>query len=363
MLFAAAVAGGLLVVGLRGRPWPLRAGLPGACLAAAATAVAVEQRWIAAVIGESVALRGAREALPVGAAGSRGPAYWFRGRMTGAFHSLLSGGASAPRMLAVLVALSVLGYAAWICRRRRPGWEWDITLTLVVASGLYLALAIRGQKQDMTGLLAAWPLAVLGLASLSGAIAPAAKFAAAVTALFVVAVLATQYRIGGGVEWGARYLSPVLAPLAVLASLGLVRIRDTVSPLPRGRRRVVLGALVMLAVVPSATGLALMATERSRSGRLVDEVTSGGSGLVVTDIVALPRAAWRTHPGVAWMLVVPGELDEAVAALREGGARRVTAVVPAGTDGAILARFPQVDDVTGPVASGFGRRTLELSAP
>lgn len=372
-LFAVALAGGIALVGLRGRPWLHRAGVAAVCLGSAALAAAAEHRWMAAVLGQTSPLRGARDRVAAPGATAPtggGPADWLGGRIEGAFHTLVAGADAEPRETAiVLAALVMVGYASWCFRRRRAGWERDVTVGLVAAAGLYVVRALSSQSEAMTGLLAAWPLALIGLAALPRLaalpqpMARAMRLLIAVIGLLVVAVLATQYRIGGGLEWGGRFLSPALAPLAVVACVGLRRFVVDLSPSPRGRRLALVGALTALAVLPPAIGLVLLEDQRSLAGSLIDEVTTGGSQLIMTDEVPLPRAAWRTHPEVGWMLVPQGELGQAAARLHAGGARRVTALVPARIRRSDVAAFPSVKDVTGPVARSLGRRTLELSAP
>jgi len=367
LLFAFALAGGLLLVGFRGRPLLHRVGIPALCAGMAVAVAGAEMRWIRSIIGQSAGFRGARDT--VGAPGVDAPAPgigsadWTRGRVEGAFHTLFSGGYEGVRSFLVLVALALLGYAAWAYRRRRHGWERDLAFGLVASSAAYVAFAVTGPPEAMTGLLAAWPLALLGLASLQHLTSGAARLMLAVTVLLLGAVLATQYRIGGGLEWGGRFLAPVYAPLAVLASVGLRRLVAALPPSPDGRRRAVLGALVPLVAVPLMTGLVLLRTTRSDVGRVLDELTTGRHQLVLTDSVALPRAAWRTYGELDWMLVPAADLGEATAQLRAGGFRRVTVLAPASVAREDLEAFPIVKDVTGPAARRRGRQTLELTAP
>ncbi len=367
LLFALALAGGLLLVGLRGRPMWHRVGIPALCAAVAVAVTSVEQRWIRSIIGQSAGFRGARDT--VGAPGvdapasSFGSADWAKGRVEGAFHTLFSGGYEQARSVTVLVALALLGYAARAHRRRRAGWERDVAFGLAASAVAYAGVAVTGPPEAMTGLLAAWPLALLGLASLQHLGSAAARLMLAVTVFLLGAVLATQYRIGGGLEWGGRFLAPAYAAAAVLASVGLRRLVASLPSRPDSRRRVVVGAMSLLAVVPLWLGLVLLHDTRSDLGRLLDELTTGEPQLVLTDSVALPRAAWRTYGELDWMLVPGPDLVEATERLRAGGFRRVTLLVAASVAPEDLEAFPAVEDVTGPAARRLGRRTLELTSP
>lgn len=365
LLLAVALAAGLATVGLRARPWAVRAGVPALCLGAAVAATVAEQRWIAAIIGEPAGFRGARDTTDADAAtAAGGPVGWLRGRAEGTFHTLLRGAHDEPvQAMLVLGALMLVGYAAWAFRRRQSGWERDMAVGLWGAVALYCVRAAMDRTEAMTGLFAAWPVALLGLAALRRPLSQLSRLLIAVTGLFALAVLATQYRDGGGLEWGGRFLAPALAPLAVLACLGLHTLVASLRPAPPAARKAVVGALAALAVLPTMTGFVVLAHQRSVSGRIVDEAVGAGNRLVVTDIVALPRAAWRTHPGVDWMYVPADELGEALVRLRAGGVRGVTLFVPATTDPADLAAFPTVRDASGPVAREQGRRTIQLSVP
>lgn len=377
LLFAAAVAGGLFLVGLRGRPLAQRVAIPALCLGAAVVTTVVEQRWISSIIGGDAGFRGARGTVRTpgagagNASGSSGARLvdWVSGRLNGAFRTVLEGAHSETGLATlVLVALVMVGYAAWAYHRRRPGWERDVTVGLATAAAMYVLRALADRTEAVSGILAAWPLVLLGLAVVARRLPKGTGLPAAVIALFVLAVLATQYRIGGGLEWGGRFLAPAYAPLAVLACLGLHRLLVALPASSAGGawRRVVVGSAALLAVAPLVTGVVLIESSRSLSGRLIDEVTAvspAGGQLVVTDIVALPRAAWRTYPAVGWMLIPAGDVDEVTAALAAGGARRVTLLVPARTPRSALVGFPTVSDVTGPVARSLGRSTYELSAP
>lgn len=178
-----------------------------------------------------------------------------------------------------------------------------------------------------------------------------------VGALFALGVAASQYRFGGGLEWGGRFFSPLLVPMAVLAAMGLRDLVARAGP----RKRWVLPALVSLALTPALAGLVMLRTNRPLVDAVVAEVATADPGLVLTDSPVLPRAAWRTYPGTGWMLVPPGELAEAADRLRAGGTGDVLVVVALGGPGDVQTAFPEARDVTGPGTAHLGWRMFSIT--
>lgn len=362
LLLAVSTAVALAAVGLRGRPWVLRAGAPAAAAGAAVLAAAVEHRWKGAILGQAAVLRGARDRDMTSGPGGGGALDWLRGRAEGAAATVLHG-ADTDRLAAAVVAagLVLLVFAAWAWRRRRPGWENAVTAAVAAGAALYVVRIVLTRSEPMSGILAAWPLALLGLAALPTRLERGARMVVCLTALYGAAVLATQYRAGGGLEWGGRFLSPVQAPVAVLACLGLGAL---VRSLAGRSRAVVAVSLAILFAAPAVTGLALVRDYRGPVGRQVDELLATHAGdLVVTNSIALPRLAWRAYPRLGWMYATSENIGELTAGLRAAGVRRLTLYLAPGGKPPALDAFPSVVDATGPAARGRGWRTLDLSAP
>ena len=359
LLFAVALALAVFVVGLEGRSTLARIGAPGLWLAAAAGAALAEQRWLDSIMGTNAPVQGFRgeNATPFAQDGS-GVFEWARGRVEGGWHSLLQGSFDdRTSLVLVTAALVLVAYGALAARRRRLGWERDAGLALTGAAGLYAVRFFTGPGEPITGLFAAWPVALLGLALLPARWSRAEKLLLAVVVLFSLAVLATQYRIGGGREWGGRFFFPVLVPLAVLAWSGLrPRLVD------RGRTSMRMGALVCaLAVVPTALGLVVVGRTRAASGAVVDEIAAARPDLVLTHVRGLPPFAWRTYPEIGWMVAPPGELREATSRLRNGGVDGVTVVGPRSLSLSDLGSYDTAEDITGPEVRRRGWRVLRLS--
>lgn len=356
LLFAVAVSGAL-AVGCRRFSWRRWAAVPSLCLALVGLVAVAERSWISAIVGASYQPQGLRDRTAGDVAPSGGSFFdWALGRVQGAWHSVFQGPYEDPRgTVLVALALGLVAFAVWALRRQGSGWRRDAELALVGAVVVYAVRVLDSPSESMTGLFAAWPIALLGVGVVPLAVLKRAPVVTITVVAFTVLVLVTQYRVGGGLEWGGRFLSPLTAPLAVMTAVGVDRVW---RKLP-GRR--VLPIVCALAVVPLVAGLVVLRSTREVSGRIVDEVTAGPR-LVVTSSPALPRAAWRTYPDVAWMKVPPDELGEALAALRSGGVREVTVRTPSDADARAFDAFPRVRDVTDPDARQFGWRTLHLSA-
>ena len=359
LLFAGALALGLLLVGLRRRPWVARLGLPAACVAVAAGTVALEARWRGSIVGGSYSVPGLRgdDASPIGAGGG-GLRRWFEGRVEGAWNSLLQGSLGDRRSaMYVATALALVVFAAWAGRRRRRGWQRDVGLALAAAGLLYAARLRIGGTQPMTGLLAAWPAVVLGMGLVPRRGARAARTLIVVAGIFAAAVLGSQYRVGGGREWGGRFLFPAMVLVAVLSTLG---IRHLLHGWGRWKGGVTI-LVVGLVVIPTFTGLGMVRTSRGQAAAIVDEVASGDPRLVVTHVSGLPPFAWKVYPELGWMAVPPGEFQEATSRLRDAGFRDVTLLGPGSLRPGDLTSYPSIEDITGPEARQRGWRTFRLS--
>lgn len=354
LLLAGAMAVTIAVLGVPGRSWRVRFGVPAACLAVVAATAALEDRWIRSIVGQGAA--GTRGIAGSAAEPGGGWLDWAGGRLRGAWNSLLRGAhLDAQGSALVLVALVVilLAIAAW--RGRRGGWERDVTIALAVATVLYVARAATGTDQAITGLLAAWPLVLFAVAAPVGR-CHARRLLVVVCVVMSGAVLLTQYRIGGGFEWGGRFFLLLLAPLAVLAALGVREVVHRAGSAGRAMARL----CVALAVVPVATGLVVLRTTRPLLDDVVKEVSATGPRLVLTHSPALPPAAWRTYPEVGWMRAAEETTAATAARLRDRGVRQLLVVVPRSTAEQVQELIPGAVDLSGPGARRLGWRILRL---
>ena len=217
-------------------------------------------------------------------------------------------------MLLALVVAVGLGYLA--LRR----WEGHSRLLLAAGVGgaaVLLALRFASHPHDaVTGLVTAWPLALLGLLLVRwrGSGSATTGLLGLTSALFAAAVVATQYAEGGGLEWGGRFLSPILVPIAVLATAGLARALDSI---PDGQdRRYATALLAALGVVTAVFALATAGSLRAREDGIVAALERHPAAVTVTTRPAYPRIAWRADDRLTWMLTDDARLPTLLEHLR-----------------------------------------------
>jgi hypothetical protein len=229
------------------------------------------------------------------------------GRVLGAVVTLVLpsyGGLGVPDLLLVVCLGALLGLVAVI--RLRPQDEEGIQLLAAVAALAAVARAVIA-PEVVPGLLVAAPVLTAGLAALRGRQLQdtTSRLLAGTAALYVGAVLATQYSTGGSGEWGGRYFAlvlPVVVPLALVAGRDLLgRLRPAV-----GRR--VLAAVAAVALALAVAGGRALVTTEARTDELVAAVEDAASQLddpvVVATAGAAPRFAWTdVLDGGDWLLV------------------------------------------------------------
>jgi hypothetical protein len=312
-----------------------------------------ERRWISSIIGGSYR----------GVAGQGGTASSFLvGRRSGAWHELLQAhfidtGAALP-VLAALAAVAGLGFVA--LRRWGPGSSRALTWAVTAAAAL-LALRFVGHPHDpVTGLLPAWPLALLGLLLFRwrGA-GPVAWLLGGTLAIFTVAVLATQYPEGGGLEWGGRYLSAGWVPLAVLAAAGLLRAVDTVPELERGR---VVALLTGFGLVSALFAVGTVGALRAREDAILAALARHPAPVTVTTRRALPRLAWRADDRLTWMLTDDAGLPALLHSLRAQGVTEVTVVTSPQVPLSALSDYPDLQEQYESALAGDGMRIVVARA-
>jgi hypothetical protein len=320
VLFAAALAVGLAVVLLK-PSGPARALAVGALVAVPAALVSLaEKAWVDSIVVGSLAGEAVR---------GDGSTSFVQGRISGAWHELFRAHyvdpSAGPLVLVALLVATGLGYLA--LRRWRTDRSRLLLAAAVAGAGLLLALRFAGHPQEaVTGLVAAWPLALLGVLLFrwkgSG---PVAALLGVTVALFGVAILVTQYPEGGGLEWGGRFLSPVLVPLAVLATAGLARALDQV---PAEHRSYATALVTGLAAVTAVFALATAGSLRAREDGVVAALERHPATVTVTTRPAYPRIAWRADDRLSWMLTDEGRLPTVLEHLRVLGVDQVNVVVP-----------------------------------
>ncbi len=208
--------------------------------------------------------------------------------------------------LAVLVAGIALH---WRGERR----TWVVT-ALVAAVVLYSCRMFISPTGPIPGLILAFPAGwflvwVAGRRSGRGAVAPVLLVTAG---LYVLAVLATEYAIGGGVEWGGRYFSGVI-PLAVPALLWAAE--PVVRAHGRDLARMAIGLMAVVTLTSSVLALQALRQYHHATSAVLDRIQQQAvvagvpRGLdrpvVMTSNRLLPQIDFRDFDDYDWVSVDP----------------------------------------------------------
>ncbi|MDH3706435.1 MAG: hypothetical protein OES57_10230, partial [Acidimicrobiia bacterium] len=239
--------------------------------------------------------------------------WWLTDQLGAAWHTLFDPSHVGGLVGGVALLGAVLVIAGAIQIRRA---EAAAGRTLLLAGAAVLgARVLLGDAELSTGIVVAWPIATAGLI-VGWADDRAHRFLAGTAGLFALAVLITQHPDGGGLEWGGRYLSPVLVALGVLASAGLWRLWHA--------DRAVRVAAAAIMIVPTLAGVLAADRIRERNADVVAYVDQLDSPVVITDQPALPRVAWSTVPETAWYRATPDDLDALLDLMAEAGVETIT---------------------------------------
>jgi hypothetical protein len=299
VLFALSVGGVVGLAGLVARHG--RAVAVGLVTGAATVAAFAGQRvWVHGITGASGLGRLAREGND-----SYG---WLDGRVHGAVVALVRGATSSATASVLAVLAAGLVAVAALAKRRPDQISIPPVGLLSVAAGLVVLRLLVAGDDAVSGLLVAWPAALLApLALRRGRLAPLVVAAGLV--VFTFAVVLTQYDDGGGLQWGGRYLAPLIVPLAALAAGGVVARLDSV-----GERRAVAALLAATAVL----GLLVTDHVRRDNGNAVAQLASQHQPVGLAHGDGLARLDWAAWPARCW--IADGDhLRGAVALLRRAG--------------------------------------------
>ena len=282
----------------------------------------VERVWIGSVLGGPGV--GTGPLTPIASQG------WIRDRWQAFVLTWLRPSYSAPRIvdLCLVLMAAALVLAAYNVRRGRPGGVGPCAV--VAGAAALVALAVAPDNL-VPGLLMACPLIGAGLALVGRdtLASPTARLAAVTSAVFVAAVLATQYATGGSGEWGGRYFAlalPVALPVLVLA------LRR------RGSQPLVAGLLVCAVVMSVMAVSGIRSTHRFTAGLVaaVDRASGPDRPVLVTTQALVPRLSWPTMDHQRWLLSKPADLGSLVDRFAPAGITRFTFVARGGADVALL---------------------------
>lgn len=335
LLFAGALAVAVAGVRLHRTRRPVAAiATIGLLLGSAILVSMLERLWISSILGGPYG----------GVAGAGAPSSSFWGdRLGAAWHVLLQGSYVDPRaelpMLLVLVVVVGLGVPA--LRHWGPTSASKLAVAVVMAVVLLAVRFASFSFDPVTGLLPAAPLLAMGVLLFrrrdSG---PVGGLLIATVGMFTLAILATQYPEGGGLEWGGRFLSPALVPLAVLAASGLARACELAPSADRTR---VIALLAGLGVVTSAFSMATTGALRAHWDATIAAVSRHPSPVSVTSQPATPRGAWRADR-LTWMLADESGVPELMRILYDRGVPQVTVIVDRALPRSAMAPYPILEE-------------------
>lgn len=234
------------------------------------------------------------------------------------FATNISGhGSTEATVLGLMAVLLVLCSAvAW----RRSLAFTSVVLMAVAVAFWVVRIAIDGDA-FATGLFVAWPVVCLIAVRPPRAWAPAEQMLvqAVLLAFPIVALRLTE--VGGGLNWGGRYLSPAVPVLAVL-------LAGSADALLRSHRSgalpILAGALAILVMVQAVQS---DLTTRERHDQDAELATQARTEVVITSDAHLPRRSWRTVNEVDWLVVAPDDSGGVVRTeeiLRSAGIRQFT---------------------------------------
>ncbi len=244
---------------------------------------------------------------------------WLAGRPGAAWHELGSA-ASQPSLagLLTLVALVLAVYGAFVWRRG----DRDPAPMLWIAATLYALRLVLVETELATGLVAAWPVALVLLVAGGSRLERTEQMLAVAGALFLVAVLATQHAGASGIGWGGRYLTLLIPVMALMSARAVVKIERAERQWGSGPYL----ALAALAILPVASGLRATSTSRDIHASSISFMTQDEPEVVVTEFVAFGRLGWHATivDGVDWYRADDGNLADLLADLQRAEVARIS---------------------------------------
>jgi len=233
-------------------------------------------------------------------ASSRTSPSWIAEKLGNAYYQLISPDFYAFNDRAVAAGLSLalalmfagLLLRAGVARRSRRA------IAIGVLGALGAGLVILSGRTVVSGLLPAVPLLLLGL--LPGGTSRGERFLWATCGLFTAAIIVTGTH--GGLQWGPRYLLPIVPTLVWLAASALARARsDAPEVWPLLRRAAF--ALAILSVITQASGVEQAWRATTMNARLNQWVRDLPAEIVVTPLEWVTIGAGPVYFEKSLMLV------------------------------------------------------------
>lgn len=215
-------------------------------------------------------------------------------------------------------------------RARITGNALPVVWTGVVIVVLLVIRLVQPDAWPIPGLWVAFPIGVLLLSQVKLAETSPIEVAipTGAAALIWIGILATQYPVGGGLEWGGRYFAIIIPLLAPALALGLGHVvrweqRDMLL------RVALLSTLLLLGIQVGTMGAIHGSTEKfvsdlEAAGAAVSDQPRGRPIALAVDVVTLTYITTESFDGFDWMTA--DQLDsypEALAVLDAVEARQV----------------------------------------
>lgn len=241
-------------------------------------------------------------------------------------------GSGSAAMLPIITSICAVVVGVQFRRREQDPNIWMLLAACsAVGTAIWVGVAAR---TVVPGLFPAFPLLIAGVAAWPRTLFQErnVRMHSSTVMLFVLAVLATTYAVGGGAEWGSRYVAiglPLAVPLLVLA------LETRFRTLPARAQHHAAIALIVLTFTPTvATLTALRSTHTTTATRIEALATAmaatvpgdGGKPVVVTDLLPLGRLMWAHLDEVRFLAPDTTQLPGVLERLHELGIEEFTFV-------------------------------------
>lgn len=326
LLFGVALALGCLVApGPHARRGRL---LGGGIVVASAVGLFVDRMVTAAVVGTG------EEHLTIGVGEQPRPGLGGMAvdRLEGALTTLLRPTYALEWRSFVVPALVLVGLVVVLAASRGRAAGAAIATLAVASVAIVAPLGLLAPM--VPGLVVAFPLVLWGAVALGRTLWSdwPLRLVSVVGASYVVAVLATQYRVGGAFEWGGRFFALAVPIGSAVAALGLAEVeRKSPDRLAAPSLLLASGAMTLLGLSALADVRDSTAIFETRIAAVAQGDAAGPLPVVITEEY-LPRLFWRSVLEPQAWLNVPdvSEVPEAVEALRSAGEDRFVIVTARG---------------------------------
>lgn len=284
-------------------------------------AYSVDRLWARAIVGS-----------PYPGVPNAQPSSWVAGRIQATQITWFSPSRHLDPVVdvALLAALVLLGSAGLLAHKGERRGRL-VTASVLIATACYLLRLSPAGSDLIPGLMVAFPAGwfLMWAYSPRSTLSRGTRLLVGILVTSALAVLTTQYPIGGGVEWGGRYfafLIPVFAAVAVTGAAPTLRKFD------RETIRLIVACLVVMSLAVSITALRTIRDTHVATARLLDGVAlaaaeAGPSGpydrpVVISPNRLIPQIAYRDFDEYTWVVPDHAELPAMVDRLSAKGVDR-----------------------------------------